>query len=566
MIEGLPPEIKRLYDKWEKDKSSKIFAALANGLRKMGFYDDALNIVKEGLLRNPDYPEGYLVLGRINLEKGDTQGAIEAFEKTVELDPYNAVAVRFLAECFESQGDTGKSLEYYKKLKDLDPFFEDIDKKIESMERRASIPDTHVEEISQLEEAPAEEPPLIPEEEKIFEFEESVKEEKKEEEVKEKPLLLDEFKTEEVPPFLAEEGEKVSILDELEKGPSEDTVTIEKEKEEKKEEIPELESAKIFEEQGFIAKALESYKKALEKYPENEELRTKVRELENKLKPVEKPEEKKIEEEPEIEEEEIVPPEIPEEAIKVFEEIEELPPVEEIFGEEKLKPEKTPPVEEMVEDEGIKYSPHPFKIEEQEKKEDKEKVEEVPEVLEEKEEKSVLPSIEEETSEDIFKIFTEEETAAPVLPEEEKPLETPEDMVKEEKEEEPERVEEEKKEFVPTSAVGMEEESVDTSVEELMAEETFEPVPDETALYKPFYEIEAEIGKPEPEKITEETVQEEPLSRKDELEALLQKMHEEKRKEESVKREMEEKIKEEEKIKDEENYRTFLEWIEKLKK
>lgn len=567
MIEGLPPEIKRLYDKWEKDKSSKIFAALANGLRKMGFYDDALNIVKEGLLRNPDYPEGYLVLGRINLEKGDTQEAIEAFEKTVELDPYNAVAVRFLAECFESQGDTGKSLEYYKKLKDLDPFFEDIDKKIESMERRVGVSEPQIEEISQLEETPVEEPPLVPEEERIFEFEEPVKEEEKNrEEMEEKPLLLDEFKTEEIPPFLAEEGEKVSILDELEKGHSEESVTIEKEKEKKEEEIPELESAKIFEEQGFIAKALESYKKALGKYPENEELRAKVQELEHKLEPVEKHEEKEVEEEPEMEEE-IVPPEIPEEAIKVFEEIEELPPVEEIFGEEKLEPEKAPAVEEMVGDEEIKYSPHPFKIEEREQKEDEEKTKEMPDVLEEKEEKSALPSIEEEVSEDIMKIFTEEETTAPVLPEEEKALEISEDVIGEEKEEEPEKIQEEKEEFAPTSATGVGEEIAETSVEELMAEETFEPAPDESALYRPFYEIETGMEEAELEKITEETVQEEePFPRKDELEALLEKMHEEKRKEEETKREIEEKIKEEEKIKDEENYRTFLEWIEKLKK
>lgn len=426
MIEGLPPEIKRLYEKWEKDKSSRIFAALANGLRKMGFYDEALNVVNEGLLRNPDYPEGYLVLGRINLDKGNTQAAIEAFKRVVSLDPYNAVAVRFLAECFESQGNLREALEYYKKLKDLDPFFEEVDKKIENIEKKIKIPKTEAEEISVLEEKPVSE-------EIVFELE---REEKEEEEKGE--IILDEFKIEEIPPFLKEEEVGKSILDELDKVKEEVEERMEKEIV-----IPELESARIFEEQGFLEKALENYKKVIEKYPDKEEIREKIKELEEKIKP-----ELEIPEREEKEEEEIVPPEIPEEAIKVFEEIEELPAIEEIFGKEKeKKEEELPTVEEIVEEEKVKYSPHPFKI------------------------------------------------AEPVKEEKEKLSEVEEEIVE----------------------------------------------------YIPFYEKEEEI-------------------KEEEIEKLLIKMHEEKKREEEKRKEMEEKIKEEEKIKDEENYRTFLEWIEKLKK
>jgi tetratricopeptide (TPR) repeat protein len=424
MKEDLPFEIKKLYERWEKDKSSKIFAALANALRKMGLYDEALKVLNEGILRNPDYAEGYIVLGRINIEKGNINEGIETLKKAIEFDPYNVVAVRLLAECFENIGDLKSSLEYYKKLKNLDPFFENIDKKIEEIEKKLEIPEKKIEEISVFEEKIIEK-----EEEKILEemplppeLEEMVIEKE------EKGIIFEEFEKEEVPPFLTEE--KVSILDELEKEEA-----IYEEVKEEKIEIPEIEKAKIFEEKGFFEKALEIYKGILEKEPHNEEIKNKIREIEDRLKIKE---EKKEEFKEEIFEE-ITFPQIPEEAIKVFEEIEEIPSVEEIFEEKEIETEKKieyeeiPSVEEIAEEKEIKYSPHPFKVEE-------EKIEE-------------------------------------------------------------------KKEYIP------------------------------------FYEFKG-----------------------DEIEELLKKMEEEKKKEEEKRKEIKEEIEKEEKIKDEEGFRTFLDWIEKLKK
>ena len=425
MKEDLPFEIKKLYERWEKDKSSKIFAALANALRKIGLYDEALKILNEGILRNPDYAEGYIVLGRINIERGNISEGIEALKKAVEFDPYNAVAVRLLAECFENIGDLKSSLEYYKKLKNIDPFFENIDKKIEEIEKKLEIPEKKVEEISVVEEKIIEK-----EEEKILEevplppeLEEIVIEKEEEE----KGIIFEEFGKEEVPPFLTEE--KVSILDELEK---EETI-YEEEKviKEEKIEISEIEKAKIFEEKGFLEKALEIYKGILEKEPDNEEIKNKIKEIEDKL---------KIKEESK---EEISSPHIPEEAIKIFEEIEEFPPIEEIFEEKEVETEKKieyeeiPSVEEIVEEKEIKYSPHPFKAEEE---------------------------------------------------------------------------------------------------------------------YVPFYEFKGEEIKIEEEKISPE------------VDELLKKMEEEKKKEEEKREKIKEEIEKEEKIKDEEGFRTFLDWIEKLKK
>jgi len=424
MKEDLPFEIKKLCERWEKDKSSKIFAALANALRKIGLYDEALKIVNEGILRNPDYAEGYIVLGRINIERGNVNEGIEALKKVIEFDPYNVVATRLLAECFENIGDLKSSLEYYKKLKNLDPFFENINEKIEEIEKKLEIPEKKVEEISVFEEKIIEK-----EEEKILEempfppeLEEIVSKEE------EKGIIFEELEKEEVPPFLTEE--KVSILDELEK----EEALYEEEKVEKEEE-----KAKIFEEKGFFEKALEIYKGILEKEPDNEEIKNKIKEIEEKLKIKEEKKEEEVKEE-------ISFPKIPEEAIKVFEEIEEFPPLEEMFEEKEVETEKKieyeeiPSVEEITEEEKeIKYSPHPFKVEE-------------------------------------------------------------------------------KKEYIP------------------------------------FYEFKGEEIKIEEEKISPE------------VEELLKKMEEEKKKEEEKRKEIKEEIEKEEKIRDEKGFRTFLDWIEKLKK
>ncbi|MEO0275883.1 MAG: hypothetical protein ABIM60_03780, partial [candidate division WOR-3 bacterium] len=86
------------------------------------------------------------------------------------------------------------------------------------------------------------------------------------------------------------------------------------------------------------------------------------------------------------------------------------------------------------------------------------------------------------------------------------------------------------------------------SIEEMALEKEikYSPHPFKLEEYKPFYEIEKE-------------------KTHEEIDKLIERMKEEKKKEEEVKEEIKKEIEKEEKAEDE-NYRTFLDWIKKLKK
>ncbi len=62
------PRIADLRKKLDKDPGSRLFAQLAEELRKEGRFEDAIAVAQTGLQKNPNYPSARLTLARAQLD------------------------------------------------------------------------------------------------------------------------------------------------------------------------------------------------------------------------------------------------------------------------------------------------------------------------------------------------------------------------------------------------------------------------------------------------------------------------------------------------------------------
>ena len=105
----------------EKDPGSRLFAQLAEELRKDGELEEAIRVAREGLKAHPNYPSARMTLGRALLDTGDWASARTEFEMVLKGAPDNILASRYLAECHENLGDRDAAIARYKATLALAP-------------------------------------------------------------------------------------------------------------------------------------------------------------------------------------------------------------------------------------------------------------------------------------------------------------------------------------------------------------------------------------------------------------------------------------------------------------
>jgi tetratricopeptide (TPR) repeat protein len=132
------PRIEELRKKVEKDPGSRLFAQLAEELRKERELDDAIAVAREGLQKHPNYPSARMTLGRCLLDTGDFKAARSEFEQVLKGAPDNILASRFLAECLESLGDIPGAVARYKSTLLLAPGDKHVLARLEGLEKGAA--------------------------------------------------------------------------------------------------------------------------------------------------------------------------------------------------------------------------------------------------------------------------------------------------------------------------------------------------------------------------------------------------------------------------------------------
>ena len=111
-----PSEIEKLERRYSENPDGRFFAPLADAYRKAGSLDRALELVRAGLVKHPDYLSAHIVLGRCFLDKDADADAAATFERVLALDPENIIALKSLAEIAERGGRTDAAREWLQKL------------------------------------------------------------------------------------------------------------------------------------------------------------------------------------------------------------------------------------------------------------------------------------------------------------------------------------------------------------------------------------------------------------------------------------------------------------------
>jgi predicted Zn-dependent protease len=130
--------IAALADRWQRDKSSRLFLQLAEELRRAGRTAEALNALEDGVRWHPDSVAGLVALGRNRLDLGQDQAALEPLERALELDPAQLVASKLLAEAWIRLGDPERArarLDIYRLLNERDAEIDELASRIGSLGR-----------------------------------------------------------------------------------------------------------------------------------------------------------------------------------------------------------------------------------------------------------------------------------------------------------------------------------------------------------------------------------------------------------------------------------------------
>ncbi len=243
-LQSLEIEQARLQERYEENPSGRLFAPLADVLRKLGRQDEALELCREGLSRHPAYSSAYVILGKIHLERGDQEGAVDAFEKVLELDRENLLALRQLAKIYEASGELERAEELWTRVASLEPDAGAVEERLEALRRR-------------LEAGPSERPAGASKEEK---------KEKEAEPAEDGPDDATPAPTEAAPSGEAD-------------APVEKAETPRTTKVASSAEIATITLAQIYYEQGFLRKALEVYEQVQARNPNLEGIDDRVNEV-----------------------------------------------------------------------------------------------------------------------------------------------------------------------------------------------------------------------------------------------------------------------------------------------
>lgn len=249
--QSLDIERQRLLERFEEQPEGRVFAPLADCHRKLGDLDEALRICSAGLARHPEYSSAYVILGKIQLERGEAGAARAAFERVLEIDSHNLLALRQLAEIEERSGNLVAAEERWQQVASLEIEPQSAEARIEAIrERRAQATvttESHEEPVEGVSDAQVA----------------SQVEEASESEAATQPAI---------------EPAAVSAIE----------AAIEPTSPVKRAAVPTAEIAtmtlaEIYSEQGFKAKALEIYRQILERNPDVTSLAERIGALEDEM-------------------------------------------------------------------------------------------------------------------------------------------------------------------------------------------------------------------------------------------------------------------------------------------
>lgn len=133
--------IGKLRERVLQKPDSRLFLSLAEELRKRNRMEEALEILADGVKRNPSFTAGRVTLGKWYFEAGMME---EAMRELLEADAQDSRSIfvhRLLAKIYEGLGSRDEVAGEYRKIASLDPYDEEAALYLKSAEIVPSIPE-----------------------------------------------------------------------------------------------------------------------------------------------------------------------------------------------------------------------------------------------------------------------------------------------------------------------------------------------------------------------------------------------------------------------------------------
>jgi tetratricopeptide (TPR) repeat protein len=121
-----------------RDPGSRLFGQLAEEERKAGNLSEAIRIARAGLAVHPAYPAALLTLGRALVDSGDGAAARTALEEALKQAPDNILASRFLGAALEALGELQGALQRYRATLEMTPGDSQLAERVQSLEARVA--------------------------------------------------------------------------------------------------------------------------------------------------------------------------------------------------------------------------------------------------------------------------------------------------------------------------------------------------------------------------------------------------------------------------------------------
>lgn len=123
MLESLEQEIVALQDLHgsSRDPNGRAFVPLADAYRRAGRMDEALDLLREGLTRHPEYASAHVVASWLHIERGALDEALDTLELILELDKDNRAGLKGMGQVLHEKGDREGALEHLNRLAELEP-------------------------------------------------------------------------------------------------------------------------------------------------------------------------------------------------------------------------------------------------------------------------------------------------------------------------------------------------------------------------------------------------------------------------------------------------------------
>jgi len=114
-------EVERIRQKLAENPKSRIFLQLAEIYRKNGKYDEAEEVLKNGLQVHPDYWTAKVALAKLYIEQNYQDKATQLLEEVTEKIPDNLLANQLLGDLYYERQEFTNALKYYNNVLSLNP-------------------------------------------------------------------------------------------------------------------------------------------------------------------------------------------------------------------------------------------------------------------------------------------------------------------------------------------------------------------------------------------------------------------------------------------------------------